>query len=130
MMMVCEHKAHSWSVSCPSFFFFLLLLSTLPASSLHLYTYSLPPPVAHSYSHLFFYSHRRARKLPGEAQKRACFFLSFLSSFSSLSLALFLSPSLCFAMRPYGRIRRRASLLLPFFRVKQKKTEDKDGMSA
>jgi hypothetical protein len=91
MMMVCEHKAHSWSVSCPSFFFFLLLLSTLPASSLHLYTYSLPPPVAHSYSHLFFYSHRRARKLPGEAQKRACFFLSFLSSFSSLSLALFLS---------------------------------------
>jgi len=106
MMMVCEHKAHSWSVSCPSFF-------SLLRCPLRPYTYTHTPS-HHQLRTLirifFLFAYARAQAAGHEAKARLFF------SFLSLSF-FFLSR---FAMRPYGRIRRRASLLLPFFRVRKK----------
>ncbi len=86
MIMVCEHNAHSWSVSCPSFF----SPSTLPASSLYLYTYSLPPSVAHPYSH--FFSTRICASVSCRARSKSALVFSF-----SFSLDFFLFLSLCYA---------------------------------
>ena len=104
MMMVCEHKAHSWSVSCPSFSFFFFL-SFYVARFVPTLIHILPPTTSCALLFaFFFYAHRRASASCRAKRKSALVF-------SFLSLVFFFFSSLSFSRRPYGRIRRRASLL-------------------
>ena len=117
MMMVCEHRAHSWSVSCPSFsrVFFLLSCPLRP------YIYTHTPSHHHQLRtriRIFFsstLSHRRERaraRAAGHNVKVRLFF-----SFSSSRL-------FSFALRPYGRIHRRTSLLFPAFSEGEEEEEE------
>jgi hypothetical protein len=105
MMMVCERKAHSWSVSCPSSFFFF---SSLLCCPLRPYTYTHTPSHHQLRALIRIFSTRiRARASAScRARSKTRLFFSFLSPF---------------AMRPYDRTRRRTSLLLLFFRVRIKR---------
>jgi len=90
---------------CFAYIFFSLSLSSLrlPASSLHLYTSTLPSLVAHSYSHFFSCSHRRVRASEREKKKeRTRERESKLSgiTYRKCALVFFFCA---FATRPYGR---------------------------
>lgn len=87
MMIVCEHKAHFWSISCPSFF-------TLLRCPLRPYTYTHTPShhQLRALIRIFFSTRIRARKLPGTKQnaRALVFFFSFSLVFPSFVFLLLL----------------------------------------
>lgn len=116
MMMVCEHRAHSWSVSCPSFsrVFFLLSCPLRP------YIYTHTPSHHHQlrtririFSSTLSLSHRRERararaQAAGHNVKvRLFFFLFFLSSFFLCSPTLWSNTSSNDSILPSVFWRRR-----------------------
>jgi hypothetical protein len=114
MMMVCEHKAHSWSVSCPSFF-------SLLRCPLRPYTYTHTPShhQLRSLIRIFFLlAYARAQAAGHDAKARL--FFSFLSPLHFLL-------SLCYATLWSNTTTSKSATTV--FQSKEK-TEDKDGMSA
>ncbi len=89
VMMVCEHKAHSWSVSCPSFFFPFYVARFVP-TLIHI----LPPTINCALLFAFFFLFANARTQAAGHEAKARLFFPF--SFSLLFLRS-LSISLCYA---------------------------------
>jgi hypothetical protein len=107
VMIVCKRTAHSWSVLCPSFF--PLLHCPRVAST----TYTLPPTSSALLFAFFFLL----------ACVRA-FVFSFHFLFSRICASTF-------AVRPYGRTRRREKSVVFRVRKRQKKKKRReDGMLA